>query len=68
MFYGQDTESEITEAREGLTVKHATLKQHFDDIENRTVVLETAVNKYSTLDQTDINDIVADLDTIIATN
>ena len=30
MFYGQDTESEITEAREGLTVKHATLKQHFD--------------------------------------
>lgn len=68
MFYGQDTESEVTEAREGLTVKHATLKQHFDDIENRTVVLETAVNKYSTLDQTDINDIVADLDTIIATN
>lgn len=68
MFYGQDTESEITEAREGLTVKHATLKQHFDDIENRTVVLETAVNKYSTLDQTDINDIVAGLDTIIATN
>lgn len=68
MFYGQDTESEVTDAREGLTVKHATLKQHFDDIENRTVVLETAVNKYSTLDQTDINDIVADLDTIIATN
>lgn len=68
IFYGQDTESEVIDARKSSTNTYPSLKQRLDNMDNEINTVFTVVDQYSKLDETDVNDIVADLQAIIAIN